>query len=912
MPSPTEPYSPHHPQLHNLRPLPSLPPHLAAVVHPSPSPAHSPVPSTSPSPDLRRPSMSTSSSADASPAVDPPANPDHARDEPPPADVDELEQKTPPKGKDKGKRKANEGAVAGAANGDAEQPKAPGAGGERQKKKVKVGARASIACGTCRRRKVRCSGEWPVCAFCANRKLTCEYEGHPAENGGPTIAGPSSYFHPDTIPSPAPEPILPDPQLTINALDTLLVHYHDMFPFLHRQSLADSILDGSASRELICCILALAARFYQPLRDLHPSSSGAASEYYAVLATQLLSLPDSKPFPVPQPSTSTSTAPPPLHDTEVCLTHCQCFLLLSLYELTAGRDNSGWLKLGQAIRMAQILRLGFEDEVDYPSAALGGDARGRQGGRQDPLKAETRRRTFWSCFLLDRTISDGNERPCGLKVPKIASLRMPGSDADFAAGRKSLGAKFDPDPPAWSVSVRTQQQQNGGSGSEKKPSTGPAVAVEPEADLYGFTLRIADIWRKVAAYIGAGGRNVDRRPPWLPSSTFSELAAALNEFGARLPEMLRYSDQTLIAHCMTSSQEARLFGMMHLLYATASHVLHRDYLPFLPPLDFKAANGPVDGEPLYGDPSAPPNWWQESFDVAAHSGNIISDVCTHLASHGIVLAHPFAGFAALAAGTVHCHLKYWPQSAQSPTDATHYFNQDAAILNSLRSVYPIAARWCDSLAGLQLLYFNLARGVLDADPLKVRAGVIQLLRSAREDADTGSPTRPPVNGHGNGTGTAGEGEADAATSLPASVPPTAAANVPLAHDRTLSQALDALVPAPSTSTGPANGAPAAAVATLGGYTTNGLDLAAPPTTSLALELPELPGDFSFDLNSMAGFTFDDYGFWGSSSWLSGGFGGLGGVGGPQAGGGGTGLFGGAGGGGAGGAGGGGGDLNWSL
>ena len=73
----------------------------------------------------------------------------------------------------------------------------------------------------------------------------------------------------------------------------------------------------------------------------------------------------------------------------------------------------------------------------------------------------------------------------------------------------------------------------------------------------------------------------------------------------------------------------------------------------------QAGNGPVDGEPLYGDSTPPPDcphWWQTSFDVAEHSAGIISDVCTNLASHGIVLAHPFAGFAALAAGTVHCHL----------------------------------------------------------------------------------------------------------------------------------------------------------------------------------------------------------------------------------------------------------------
>lgn len=114
--------------------------------------------------------------------------------------------------------------------------------------------------------------------------------------------------------------------------------------------------------------------------------------------------------------------------------------------------------------------------------------------------------------------------------------------------------------------------------------------------------------------------------------------------------------------------------------------MHRDYLPFLPPPGFKAANGPVDGEPLYGAAVVPAGWWQESFDVAAKSANVISDVCSHIVSHGIILTHPFAGFAAVAAGTVHSHLKYWPQSSSTPIDATHYLNQDAEVLAALRNI----------------------------------------------------------------------------------------------------------------------------------------------------------------------------------------------------------------------------------
>ncbi|GAA6006416.1 hypothetical protein JCM11491_004948 [Sporobolomyces phaffii] len=847
--------------------------------------------------------------------------PDSPRVASPPHALDQLDDPDPdphpapptppaplPK-REKGKRKASVSAKAGSQPLDGDS-----AAASRDRKKVRIGARASIACTTCRKRKVRCSGEWPTCAFCTGRKVPCTYEGqHPAENGGAAFPGPSGWFNNEAVQTPS-EAVLPDSQLTVSAIDTFLTHYHDTFPFLHRRSLVDSVLNGTASRELICSILALAARFCQPLRDLHPSSTSAAAEYYATLASQLLSLPDAKPlFPTHAAAAQSSQLP----DSEVSLTRCQCYLLLSLYELTAGRDHSGWLKLGQAIRMAQILRLGFDDEVDYSSASLGEDPRSRgrssastsvAGSRDssssrtsqasssskqaqkpqqrpdakppaprlpsiDPLMAETRRRTFWSCFLLDRTISDGNERPCGLKVPKIASLRMPGSDVDFADGRKSTGARFDPDPPPWSVSVRTAQQKReeeeeafrkGGEdeliGRIVRSRTTTVTPVEPEADLYGYTLRIADIWRSVASYIGAGGRNVDRRPPWQEDSTFYALAQQLNEFGDRLPQELRYTDQTLIAHCMTSTMDARLFGMLHLLFAAASHVLHRDYLPFLPPSDFKASNGPVDGEPLWrpdGDVTSPDGWWQRSFDVAVHSAKIISDVCTHLASHGIVLAHPFAGYAAVAAGTVHCHLKYWPQEAHSAEMATKYFQQDCAFLNSLRTVYPIAARWCEAMSGLQLLYYNLARGILDADPVKVRAGVIQLLRSAKEDQLASSTSTQPTPPAHSTASSNGNGNSTPQTQSSAPQPPT----MPPLHPPPKHHHLDHLVP-PSSMPSPS------------------LPSASLSLTPSLLPVPgaDLPTDFTFDLNATGfGFGFEDLGYWGSSGggWLNGGFSGLG-------------------------------------
>ena len=130
---------------------------------------------------------------------------------------------------------------------------------------------------------------------------------------------------------------------------------YDTFPFIHRPSLTNEINDDRAPKELLACILALAARFCGPLRDLHPNAPSAAAEHYAQLAAHLLILPETSP--------GQTAPPPPTADTPISLMRCQCHLLLGFYELTAGRDNSGWLKIGTAIRMAQTLRLGFDDEV---------------------------------------------------------------------------------------------------------------------------------------------------------------------------------------------------------------------------------------------------------------------------------------------------------------------------------------------------------------------------------------------------------------------------------------------------------------------------------------------------------------------------------------------------------------------
>lgn len=113
------------------------------------------------------------------------------------------------------------------------------------------------------------------------------------------------------------------------------------------------------------------------------------------------------------------------------------------------------------------LHSGFEDEVENSNNAR---------PARDQIQSEERRRTFWACFLMDRTVSDGKERPCIMKAPLPSALRMPSSDADWSAMRASQGARFDPNPPLWSISVDVD------------------LSAEPEADLYGLVCSLEFFW----------------------------------------------------------------------------------------------------------------------------------------------------------------------------------------------------------------------------------------------------------------------------------------------------------------------------------------------------------------------------------------------------------------------------------
>lgn len=201
-------------------------------------------------------------------------------------------------------------------------------------------------------------------------------------------------------------------------LNLYKLHFAPELPFLHIPSIKeklgrkhgfpqpDNSLDFSC---ILLGVLTLTARFhdnlvkyithlsnhqpnnarYRPLQiKVDPATT---SEYYANVLTIILG-------PL---RTSIKTA---------SIERVQAWLMLGMYEWSRiAKDTDGlgaWICLGNAIRLSQHLGLGSSDRRGH----LRSEGRRPSHKPQVSLENETKKRTIFSCFILDRMLSCGKER----------------------------------------------------------------------------------------------------------------------------------------------------------------------------------------------------------------------------------------------------------------------------------------------------------------------------------------------------------------------------------------------------------------------------------------------------------------------------------------------------------------------
>lgn len=204
----------------------------------------------------------------------------------------------------------------------------------------------------------------------------------------------------------------------------------------------------------------------------------------------------------------------------------QTYLIMALYEWGEGEGFSAWMYSGIAARMAQGSLL-----VRTPV----------NGAK--PL-SEVERRTIWTCFVMDKLLSCGRQRPAMFRLTEM-DLSLPLTHEDFV---------FD-------------------IGSIATTQTGRDKSAEQEilkaGDHFQIILKGVDIWSRVHSWIVEGGR---KRPsmsepqnyPWLETSEWSRMKSELQRWRNAQDSRLKYPEAKVAAHAHLRRGE--IFGYINLIY----------------------------------------------------------------------------------------------------------------------------------------------------------------------------------------------------------------------------------------------------------------------------------------------------------------------------------------------------------
>jgi len=227
----------------------------------------------------------------------------------------------------------------------------------------------------------------------------------------------------------------------------------------------------------------------------------------------------------------------------------QALLMLGLHEWGMCRGIKAWLFVGIAVRTSQAMGLEFEQDLDDEPLALSsamcteaehlGVTPGRRGPKeraaglgQSFVDQEIRRRTFWSCFIMDRYLSSGKYRPQMINVRDLR-VQLPSSDKAFLFGERVRTTLLGEEIGAVAERAEIQGQRRTGVYHSKEmgdakadnpyglkqdvPPGSSSSAMEEDEELGRWEIgadegvlsrvvKIVEIWGKIAKWSCAGGR----------------------------------------------------------------------------------------------------------------------------------------------------------------------------------------------------------------------------------------------------------------------------------------------------------------------------------------------------------------------------------------------------------------------
>lgn len=411
------------------------------------------------------------------------------------------------------------------------------------------------------------------------------------------------------------------------------LHFSTEMPFIHAPSFKIRVRqawppkDPSApatyhqdGRVLFLGVLTLTARFHPELVRRHSPNPQqldpiAASDYYASALADAFG-----------PTLSGNLSKPSLEG-------IQALLMLALYEWGQTKGLSAWVHVGIATRLAQSMGLPYVDDPRPRTPKQNGASKSLP--TEGPTEKEIWRRTWWSCFIMDRMLSAGKCRPTMIDVDKLR-VQLPRAEDQFLFVR--------PAEPGF-LSTRWL--------GENSPAE-----VNDGGNVLSCYIRLVEIFGRFSEWSYAGGRRTEKLPPWDRSTEFFKIRHDLETFYQALPSDLAFTDAHISAHI--ASRTATAYASMHSLYLLCLIMLHREYIPFVP-LRSQKPSGPLD-EPRFPpeEYDTPKGFWEESTEIIFKSARDLIQLVKTCKEEGALPESPQIGFAVWQASFVCLYGAHFP------------------------------------------------------------------------------------------------------------------------------------------------------------------------------------------------------------------------------------------------------------
>ena len=331
--------------------------------------------------------------------------------------------------------------------------------------------------------------------------------------------------------------------------------------------------------------------------------------------------------------------------------------MLTGHDWGAGNGRRAWIYLGMAIRLVEVMDL--TQELKIP--------KDRTPTREEFIEAEVRRRTAWTCFLMDSLLSGGKGRKRSLTAADM-TIQLPCEKESFVFGEPVCTERLD----------RTLHMP-------------PLSMNVGELGIIAYSMRAANIWGKVARW--ACSEELKTELPWYSSSQFQQLIKELEDWRVSLPQRLRY--QLFSLHSHNAVDQGQAFCYMHSIYFMSYMFLHRAYLPVLGP-----QNGAEETPSSYNEHNETWKRWQKnSRKELFKEATQVLEMLDEMRTFGVYFLRglvPWIGFTIYTAVGVMLYSFNFPSGDDDPSiteKARERVIQGCVFLKEMKTQWPMAETW---------------------------------------------------------------------------------------------------------------------------------------------------------------------------------------------------------------------------